>query len=151
MGKSLVSCFFDSRCIFKILLIYLFPPSVAYDPEGRQKLSRSQNSTKLYSVYLFIIWIFKTFRPAGYTTVKCEHSYRTDSTDFLDCLNTDTSQHIRFLLFVFFSFPLFNLALCGRLSWFMSVFLRMSKQLLVSYRIASQQVVLLYSRLYNRL
>jgi len=56
----------------KIILIYLLIfTSVAYDPQGWQKLDQSQNSTKLYStllIYLFIIWIFKTFRPAGCTS-----------------------------------------------------------------------------------
>ena len=40
----------------KKILIHLFLPSVADDPEGRLKLDRSQNFTKLYSaIYLFVI------------------------------------------------------------------------------------------------
>jgi len=40
-----------------IFFIYLFLPSVTYNPEGRQKLDWSQNSKKtlLYCIYLFII------------------------------------------------------------------------------------------------
>ena len=39
----------------KRLLIYLCLPSVVYVPEGWRKLDQSLNSTKLYSIYAFII------------------------------------------------------------------------------------------------
>ena len=51
---------FDQN-LTKKFLIYLFLPSTANVPQGWQKLDRSQNSTKLFSICLFITWIFKKF------------------------------------------------------------------------------------------
>jgi len=51
-----------SKCKNNSYSFIHFLPSVAYDLEGWQKLERLHNSTKLYSIYLFIIWVFKTFR-----------------------------------------------------------------------------------------
>jgi len=54
--KRLLSEIFRGIFFKELSLINLFLPSVAYDPEGRQKLHRSQNSTKTL-LYLFIYYM----------------------------------------------------------------------------------------------
>ena len=48
----------------KRILVYLFIFTIGW---GMTKI-RSTTKNLLYSIYLFIIWIFKTFHPAGCTT-----------------------------------------------------------------------------------
>ena len=49
------------RFFKELLFVHLFLPSAAHDPEGWQKLDRSQNSNKtvLYSIYLFIYLLYE--------------------------------------------------------------------------------------------
>jgi len=69
---------FDRISIKKIRSLYLFLPSIAYDPEKRERLDRSQKSTKLYStlfVHLLYEYSKRFVQPVVEPAAKCTRTF----------------------------------------------------------------------------